>query len=359
MSYGRARATAAAALALALTGCGSPTTDQPAPGSTDVPHIVMTTADAGYAVWASGVRWIVLGTADGWRTVTNRTPVAVPTDGGLVLSARSGRVWVGVLPFQQLKVSPVLSSDGTTRVWSPTQLPSALAPSATAIGRSARATWAVLADGSVVTLPDGGSSWATATSATRLDPSGSLTLTGVDFLDGSIGFITATRTSVGPTLFVTTDAGGTWHDSGIRPGGSSAGAWPVCRIGVTWVAPIQVDDRLDLLVADDPRGPWRAGGQTPVTGVPLVTCTPSRVVAVLPDAGSDTFLGAEPAGSWTTLGSMNRHLVSLTAASDGVAYGADADPTRVLRIELTSPLRVDDVALPEWVATIGGATMRN
>jgi hypothetical protein len=356
---GFAGAVTAAALALVATGCASGSTEGATVGSAAVPHIVMSGADAGYAVWPSGARWIVLGTADGWRTVTNRTPVAVPTDGGLVLTARAGRVWVGVLPFQQLTVSPVLASDGTSRMWSPTQLPSALAPSATAIARSASATWAVLADGSVVTLREGETSWTASTSASELDPTGSLTLAGVSFPAGSIGFLTATRTSGGPTLFVTTDAGATWHDSGVRTGGTAVRPWAPCRIGATWVAPVQVDDRLLLLTAEDPRGPWRQGPPAPVAGTALVTCTSQRVVAVLSDNGSDEFYSGDPSTGWASLGSSGRHLVAVAAASDTVAFGADADSSRVFRVELARPVRVEDVDLPGWVATIGGGAMRN
>ena len=38
----------------------------------------------GWATWRSGDSWILLQTADGFRHVTNATPIAVPTDGGVV-----------------------------------------------------------------------------------------------------------------------------------------------------------------------------------------------------------------------------------------------------------------------------------
>jgi len=348
-----------AALTLALTGCGSGAGDGTAPGSARVPNVVMTSADAGYAVWPSGVRWIVLGTTDGWRTVTNRTPVAVPTDGGLVLAAGTGRVWVGVLPFHELTVSPVLTSDGMTRLWSPTQLPSGLEPSSTAIGRSSAATWAVLADGSVVSLRDGATSWTRSTSAHELDATGALTLSGVSFAHGSTGFLTARRKSSGPTLFITTDAGLSWHDSGLRTAGAAVRAWTPCFIGASWVAPVQVDDRLVLMTSANPDGPWRAGPPAPVAGQALVTCTPQRVIAAIPDNGSDSLFAAGLDGAWTALGPSGRHLLSMTGASDDVAFAADADSSRVLRVQLSDPVRIDGLALPAWVATIGGDAMRN
>ena len=349
----------AAATAFVMTGCGAPQAADSRPGAADLPRFVMTGPDTGYAVWPSGVRWIVLGTQDGWRTVANRTPVAVPTDGGLVLAASNARLALGVLPFQALTVSPVLTSDGTTRQWVPSQLPSALAPSATAVARSQDATWAVLVDGSVLTDSDGTSTWTSVTSAHRLDPSASATLTGVTFPGGSSGFLTASRGSPGPSLFVTDDSGRTWHDSGLRVRGTAVSSWPPCRIGSTWAAPVQVDDHLVVLTADQAEGPWSAGPALPASGDAIVSCTPSRVVASVATGGSDALYSIAPGGSWAALGTVGRHLVTLTAVSDTSAFAADSDPGRVLEVSLGAPVRVSDVPLPDWVATIGGAPMRN
>jgi hypothetical protein len=319
----------------------------------------MTGKDAGYAVWPSGVRWIVLGTKDGWRKATNRTPVAVPTDGGLVLAAAAGRVALGVLPFQQLMVSPVLTSGGSTRLWAPSQLPSALAPSSTALARTQGATWAVLADGSLRAAADGSSSWTAVTSAQQLDPSHAATLTGVSFPGGATGFLTAAHSSAGPSLFVTTDAGRTWRDSGLSVAGTSVMPWPPCRIGSTWVTPVQVDDRLEVFTAARASGPWTQGPSIPSAGSALVTCTPERVIASVPSDGTELFFAAAPGGNWTAAGSLDRPLVTMTAVSDTTAFAADADPSRVLEVSLGTPVRVAELPLPTWVGTLGGAAMRN
>ncbi len=65
-------------------------------------------------------------------------------------------------------------------------------------------------------------------------------------------------------------------------------------------------------------------------------------------------------GAWTSLGSVSRPLVSLGAASDTVAYAAAEDDASVV-LELTTgaTLGVTEVHLPDWVASIGGAPMRN
>jgi hypothetical protein len=347
-----------AAVSLVGVGGGNGAGSTSSTVSTASAHIVMTTPTTGYAVWPSGVRWIVISTTDGWRSVTNRTPVAVPTDGGLVLAAGDGQVAVGVLPFQQLTVSPVLTSDGTTRQWAPTQLPSALAPAPTAIARSPGATWAVLVDGAVVTSLDHSSTWSESTSARRVDGSGSSSVTGVAFPALGTGFLTLTTTGSGSVLVTTDDGGRTWRDSGVHAVGLAATAWTPCRIGRRWVAPVQVDDQLVVFVSDAATGPWVAGPQLPHTGRALVTCTPERVLAAVPDGASDVLYSAPPGGAWSGQGSVDRHLNSLTAVSDIEAFAIDGDPSHVLDVALDGSARVVPLALPGWVATLGGPSMR-
>ena len=60
-------------------------------------------------------------------------------------------------------------------------------------------------------------------------------------------------------------------------------------------------------------------------------------------------------------GSLDAHLSSLAPVSDTEAYAADDDPSHVLHVMLPTPATVttQTLALPDWVATIGGASMRN
>ena len=355
----RAAAVAAASLSLALAACGG-TTSPTAVGSAPAPQLVMTGAQVGYAVWPSGVRWVVLGTTDGWRTVVNRTPVAVPTDGGLVLSARGAQVAVGVLPFQQLLVSPVLQSSGPGRVWTPSQLPSALVATTSAVARAEGATYAVLADGGVVAAVDGTSSWAPATSAQRLAPDGHLTVSGVVFPDGRTGFVMGAGSSDRPVLF--TGAGSSW--AAVRlpvTGGGTATALPPCLAGGTWVAPVALEGHLELFTAASPTGPWAAGPDLRTTATPVVACGPHQVWAALPDGGSDVLRTAAPGGAWTTRGDLGTHVTGLAPVSDTSAFAVDSDPSHVVAVSLAADgsTATTSLPLPAWVATVGGAAMRN
>ena len=360
MSPGPRRAAAVAVVALAVAGCGA---GQAPPATSTAPaaHIVMTDARDGFAVWPSGVRWIVLATTDGWRTAQNRTPVAVPTDGGLVMTAGSGHVAVGVLPHQQLTVSPVLRSAGTGRVWSPSQLPSGLASTPWSVGRSEQTTYAVLADGSVLSSPDGSSTWSPLTAFGPAAP-GEGARTGVVFPDGRTGFVTATGPGDHPVLFTTADEGRSWSAVDLHLSGSgTAAALPPCLVGSTWVAPVTSEGRLHVFTAPTTSGPWTAGPDLAAPGTPVVGCSSHRVWVAVHGAGSDTLATADPGGGWTMRGSLDAHLSSLAPVSDTEAYAADDDPSHVLLVRLptTTTVTTHALALPDWVATIGGASMRN
>jgi len=347
----------AAVLILLLAGC---TSDEPT-AATDAraPHLVMTGPQSGFAVWPSGVRWIVLGTTDGWRTVSNRTPLAVPTDGGLVLSADPTTVAVGVLPHEQLSVSPVLQSTTAGGTWVPTQLPGALSSSATALARSGGATWAVLAGGSVVTEVDGTTGWREAASAAALDPTGHLTLTGVDFPDTTTGFVTGSGPGDRPILFVTTGQtsfaavqlglGGTGEATALAP----------CHIGSTWMAPVVTGGRLVVFTAPDLAGTWTAGPALEVSGTPVVACGPDRVWAVAPKGSVDELSVAFPGGPWTLQGQLGAGTTSLSVVSADRAYVSAAAPATLTAVYLGASLTSEAVPLPGWVETVGGAPMRN
>ena len=365
MSPAPRRAVGAAAavltLAVAAAGCGATSAPSVA-GTAPAAHIVMTDARTGFAVWPSGVRWVVLATSDGWRTVQNRTPVAVPTDGGLVMAARGQQVAVGVLPYQQLTVSPVLRSAGTGRVWAPSQLPSALAPTPWSLGRSERATYAVLADGRVLASSDVSAEWLPLKVFGTSTPGAGTRATGLVFPDGRTGFLTATGPSDRPVLLTTADEGVTWKGVDLPLAGSgTAVALPPCLAGSTWVAPVAVDGRLAVFTAPTASGPWTAGPDLASPGTPVVGCSAHRLWVAVPGSGSDVLATADPGGAWTMRGSVGQHISSLAPVSDTEAFAADADPSRVVRVALPSATTAttEPLPLPDWVATVGGAPMRN
>ena len=55
-----------------------------APLRASEPYVQLTGGTSGYLVWPSGSAWLVLYTSDGFRQVSNRTPLAIDTEGGLV-----------------------------------------------------------------------------------------------------------------------------------------------------------------------------------------------------------------------------------------------------------------------------------
>ena len=346
---------------VALAGCAA-TSSPAAPSPVPSAQIVMTGARTGFAIWPSGVRWIGLGTADGWRTVQNRTPVAVPTDGGLVLAARDRQEAVGVLPYQQLTVSPVLRSTGSGRVWDPSQLPSALLPAPSSLSLSEQAAFAVLADGSMVRSPTGSSTWTRVPSFGPSAAAPSTRATGVVFPDGRAGFVTATGPGDHPVLFAGAESAEAWTPVGLPLAGSGiAVALPPCLAGSTWVAPVAQNGRLLAFTAPTSRGPWTRGPDLAAPATPLVACSAHRIWAVLHADGGDVLATSEPGGAWTMRGSVGGRLSSLAPVSDTEAFAAGADPSGVVRITLTSDstAMTERLPLPDWVATIGGASMRN
>jgi hypothetical protein len=346
-----------AACLVPLSGCGS--TSAGSAGQLDLRSLQMTGPRTGYAVWPSGVRWILLRTDDGWRTVKNATPVAVPTDGGLVLATGGGRAAVGVLPYEKLTVSPVMRSEGASRTWTPSQLPSALAASAHALALTDGDAWAVLADGSVMRQHVGSQEWSTSLTASTPGSNGTLDITGVAFPDGRTGFLSGRRSGSGPVLLTTTDGGSRWVDTGITATASTTSYLP-CRLGSMWVAPVLSDGRLELRTSSSPTGPWSVGPSLDAASAPLASCGTTMLWAGVRAAGSESLHGFTVQSGWTPLGSVPRPLVSLGATSDAVAYAAaEDDPSVVVELTTGSSLGVAELRLPDWVATIGGAPMRN
>jgi hypothetical protein len=279
-----------------------------------------------------------------------------------VLAAHDRQAAVGVLPYQQLTVSPVLRSTGSGRVWDPSQLPSALLAAPSTLSLTDQAAFAVLADGSVMRSPTGSSTW---TRVPGLGPSvdaASARPTGVVFPDGRAGFVSATGPGDHPVFFAGADTAGAWAPVGLPLAGSGvAVALPPCLAGSTWVAPVAQNGRLLVFTAATSRGPWTRGPDLVAASTPLVTCSAHRIWAVVHADGGDVLATSPPGGAWTTRGSVGGRLSSLATVSDNEAFAAGADPSGVVRITLTSASTASTqmLPLPDWVATIGGASMRN
>jgi hypothetical protein len=347
-------------LAGLLGACGPSTTGAPSLAGGPTAALVMTGAQTGFAVWPSGAQWVVLGTTDGWRTVTNRTPVAVPTDGGLVLAADTTQVSVGVLPHGLLTVSPVLQSNDAGASWRPSQLPGALLARPWSL-TAPPMSWAILDPGGmVVSKAQGAQVWVPSTSAAQLDPGGGLVLHGVEFAEPTTGFLFGTSTTNGHPVYVTTDRGRSWRAVPLP----TAGRGPVtalapCRSAGMWVVPVLTSEALTLFTSIGPAGPWRAGPALSVPSPPLVACGPNRVWAAVPGEGPDTLVTAAPGQAWSAGQDIGTRLSSLAVASEGVAYGVGTDRDAVVSLRLDPRLEVSELGLPDWVGTIGGAPMRD
>jgi hypothetical protein len=344
-----------------LSACGSGTTATRAP-DTGSPQLIMMDSRNGFAVWPSGVRWILLQTTDGWKTAVNRTPTAVPTDGGLILAVGKSKVAVGVLPHEQLTVSPVLESTENKQVWIPTQLPGALLPAAGALALSDSAAWAIEegSDSIILTRPTNSNSWRHATSARELDPAGLTTVDGINFLDPTTGFITATSRSGKTALFVSTTAGMSWQTAGLSVNSSKpTKALPPCKLNSTWVAPVVSGDTLVVFTSKTPKGPWLAGPGLPVGASPAVGCGAGGVwVATSNGATADLFVSSF-GGSWTPHGSSGIRIASLSVTGRTTAIALSPSPAGLFTIDLTTSIAVAPLPLPDWVDTIGGPEMRS
>ncbi len=347
-----------------LSGCGS-SPNSAKPGDARASRVVMTSASNGYAVWPSGARWIVIGTTDGWRTVVNRTPMAVPTDGGLVVLARQAQLWVGVLAHQLLRVSPVLQAGGAARTWVPSQLPGALLPTSSSLARSAHALWAVLADGRVAQLPDGSQAWSVlGVVNTEMAHLGS-PARGIDFADGAHGLIWAADPAGHPVLWSTTNEGATWVHQQLAdsaPGQVLA----ACHVDELWLVPVAEPGRLVLYSSSSPHGPWTKGGALAAASPPVVACAPHSLWAAVPrDGGGEIYVTVDTTGSaaWVDRGALASQLTSLAPVSESEAWATSDDATAVFAVNLPSAgagkIIVSRTVLPQWVTTVGGAAMSN
>jgi hypothetical protein len=349
-----------AVVAFLLTGCDRSS------GATDAPmqpaaSIVMTSPLTGHAVLPSGSRWIVVGTADGWRTVTNQTPTAVPTDGGLALSAGAGSLALGVLPFELLTVSPVLQSTDAGRAWSHGQLPGGLlnSPDSLSIGPGGVLALVTTGGGQVVGAARARGPWHVLTTTAGLAPQPPHLVTVSGFGEREVA-LTASGVPSSPLLFVSSDAGATWQ-SLVLPAGTSATATALtpCEVGGFWFVPVVSGSSLRLDRAASWSGPWSAGAPVPVGGHPVVACGPQGVW-VFGGTGNDDLHVADVTGLWTRQGTLTEPVTSAAVVSPESAFATTSGAaTRILKLRLDHSLTETPIPLPSWVATVGGPPMRS
>lgn len=347
-------ATALIAATLTLAGCSSPISAQQRP-----PQIVMTSPTTGFAAWPSGARWIVIGTTDGWQHVTNRTPLGVPTDGGLVVAADQSLLRVGVLPFRLLRSSPILLGSTTgTNTYASSQLGLALPDSPSALLVAGSHTYAVAKNNPGASeLTSNG--WRFRSAAPRTTKTTRyFTAEGVGSPDDGKTLYLVGSNSAGPVVaFSSADNGGTWNPV-LLPGVPDNGATAVapCASGTTTLLPV-VKDGAVYAASRDASGRWTVTASPRTDSTPVVTCGGGSIWAFRPQGSSSVLEQFTPTGAWVQRGTVAVAPIAATAASSDTLYAATSQRDQLTRIRLTPSPVVTVIALPKWISTIGGSQM--
>jgi hypothetical protein len=328
------------------------TTGAPLPAT--APYLLMSDRAAGLAVWPSGHAWLLLGTTDGWRHVANRTPVAVPTAGGLVAAASSGSIAVAIGTYERLTRSPFVTS--SAGAWRPSELPGAVSDSRGAVSIAAGRAAAVIggAGGTVVTRE--GRVWTRLTDASKLIPGGGVKLDSVTWADARLGWLTGHGTSGDPMAFRSLDGGHSWLPVSQATGASVAALAP-CGAGSSWLLPVVFGNgTVRIYRTTDSGMSWLAGDAIPLAaGAPAWGCREEQVWMAGRGAHVDQVFASNDAGqSWVDVGAAPRGLTDLAPTGDGAGYAASITSGHPALWSVTRDgRRFTSIALPGWVATIG------
>lgn len=359
--------TAGLITALALAGCASndarpsavryaETATAPLPATT--PYLVMTDADTGWAIWPSGDEWTLLATRDGWRTIDNATPVAVPTGGGLVVAEAGRRLAVAIGRYERLLRSPVLTSSDTTIKWRPDELPGAVTDDRDALSLADGQLTAVDqgAGGAVVTA--GRHGWTTLVTARDLDPEGNLHLDTVTWASRSLGWLTGHGPTGTPVAFQTDDAGRDWTPVPLHQPTAVAALAP-CGSGTHWLLPVVTPGRITVQRTADGGRSWHAGQSLALaTGAPAWGCRGSQVLLAARSDGTDRVFASDDAGSsWSARGTAPAGLSALAPAAGGAGFAVSGSAKAPKLWAVTGDgAHFEARPLPGWVARLGGSS---
>lgn len=321
--------------------------------------IVMRDQSHGTATVPSGKAWLLLGTADGWRTVHNITPAAVPTGGGLALDQRTNLTALGVGAYDRLVDSPVLTTTDPAKGWIPEELPAGLADSQRAVAVDVDAVTAVTttSGGTLLRLRNG--QWQQVISAAGLDATHRLVLDSIVWATRGIGWLTGHTTGSGPVAFQTLDDGRSWTAVSDAPAGAVSALAP-CGTGDDWQLPFLTAD-LSIRVSRsvDLGRSWALGAGIPAgSRTPAWTCRGSGSWLLQASGGGHRLWASGDAGmTWTSTGSAPSGVTGLAmiGPTTGYAVGRGTAGAELWSVTSSTPARFVTVALPAWVATIGGA----
>jgi hypothetical protein len=323
----------------------------------------MTGAQTGYLIWPSGNAWVLLRTTTGFRQVSNETPVAVDTEGGLIADFSATVSAVAVGATGGLDRSPVLIGRGSQR-WTPAELPGAVNNSRGAVSIRPGSTGQVsaltpAAAGTV--LLQRGTGWRQLTSGRRLDPRGHLVLDSATWLDRRTLVVAGHGPRGTRVAAQSSDGGQTWHSlhsvHAVRGLPSAAvAALPPCGSGRDWTFPILTASGAEVVLRTADAGAhWRAGRPVQVgAGEPAVGCAGARLWAVgQVDHSRRLLVSNDAGGSWRATGTPPSGLTSLAPTTDGTGFATSGGSTPKLWRVLDGGRRFVRIRLPGWVAALG------
>jgi hypothetical protein len=321
------------------------------------PYVQMTGAQKGYLVWPSGEAWVVLRTTTGFRQVSNRSPIAVDTEGGLIgdFSATLSAVAVG--PTGGLYRSPVLIARAA-RPWTPAELPAAINNTRGSVafrpGSGAQLS-ALTGAASGTVLLQRANRWDVLTTGRRLDPHGRLTLDSVTWLGPRTVIVTGHGGRGAPIAAQSSDSGRSWRRLPGLPAASVA-ALPPCGSARDWTLPVvTASDAQVVLRTSDAGGHWRAGHPIrAAAGEPAEGCAGSRVWAVgQVNTSRRLLVSTDAGGTWRATGTPPPDLTSLAPAAGGTGYATSSGSAPKLWRVLDDGRRFVRIRLPGWVASLG------
>jgi hypothetical protein len=321
------------------------------------PYLVMTGPASGWAVWPTEGAWVLLRTSDGFRHVDNRTPVGVPTDGGLVGSVAGDRAAVAVGPVERLLRSPLLTTVGTS-AWAPAELPAGVVGSRTAVALTGTGVSALTAGSGGTLRIRTGTAWRTAVDARLLPGSPDLVLDGVIWADESVGWLTGHGPAGGVVAFQTTDAGATWTP--VRaPNTHAVAALSPCGAASAWSLPVlDSTGHVQVLRTSDLGGAWTVGERLPMAaGEPAWGCQGNEVWLVAGSAhGNAVFASTDGGGTWTDQGPAPADLTDLSPTGGGNGFAASGGRSPTLWRVSGNGAKFTRLVVPAWVAGLGAGS---
>ena len=320
------------------------------------PWLLMRDGRSGEAVWPSAAAFLLLHTVDGWQHVTNITPVAVPTGGGLTMAASSRELVVAALPFDRLVVSPLLRAPSSGKSWSPAQLPGGLSLSRQSVGLGPGGASAVLRAGGGTVVEEGQHGWSVLTDASRLAPGGHLHLDSLTWGVGGRGWLTGHGPAGSPVAFTTSDSGRTWAALvGLAP--DAVAALTPCGGDQRWTMPVvQARGTVSIAASVNGGATWANGAPLTVPlGLPAWGCHGEDVWMLGAAADGDHVYSSVNAGrTWTDQGVAPAGVTDLvpTGSHQGFATSGTTKGAILWSVRRDGG-SFTPVALPGWVATIG------